>query len=94
VRRYFSSQEQNAAIEKTKVYDTIIPRNIRLTEAPGFGKPIFLYDKQSVGAQRYGELANEMLGIKSKILEYEKGSSEKTEIGMPTNTSLETGQSM
>jgi len=49
---------------KEKVYNTVIPRNIKLTEAPGFGKPIALYDKDSVGAQRYQELVNEILGIK------------------------------
>ena len=47
---------------KDKVYKTIIPRNIRLSEAPGFGKPIELYDPGSVGAQRYMELAREVVG--------------------------------
>ena len=47
---------------KGKVYQTIIPRNIKLTEAPGFGKPIFVYDKNSIGAQRYQEFTNELLG--------------------------------
>jgi chromosome partitioning protein len=48
---------------KDKVYDTVIPRNIRLTEAPGFGKPVVLYDKDSLGAQKYEELSREILGI-------------------------------
>lgn len=47
---------------KEKVYNAIIPRNIRLTEAPSFGKSIFLYDKDSIGARKYSELANEILG--------------------------------
>jgi len=46
-----------------KVYNTVIPRNIRLTEAPSFGKPIALYDKDSLGAQKYEELSKEVLGI-------------------------------
>lgn len=46
-----------------KVYNTVIPRNIRLTEAPSFGKPIILYDKDSLGAQKYDELSKEVLGI-------------------------------
>ena len=46
---------------KDKVYKTIIPRSIRLSEAPGFGKPIMLYDKLSVGSQRYKLLAKEIL---------------------------------
>ncbi|MFH0940775.1 MAG: AAA family ATPase, partial [Candidatus Omnitrophota bacterium] len=36
-----------------KVFETIIPRSIRLSEAPGFGKSIFQYDKNSIGAQKY-----------------------------------------
>ncbi len=47
---------------KEKVFGTVIPRNIRLTEAPSFGKPIALYDKDSVGAQKYEELCREVLG--------------------------------
>jgi chromosome partitioning protein len=50
---------------KEKVYATVIPRNIRLTEAPSFGQPIFLYDKDSIGAQKYEELAKELLGLQS-----------------------------
>jgi chromosome partitioning protein len=48
---------------KEKVYKTVIPRSIRLTEAPSFGKPIALYDKESIGAQKYEELCKEILGI-------------------------------
>jgi len=51
VRNYF----------KEKTYQAIIPRNIRLTEAPSFGKSIFVYDKDSIGAKKYAELANEVL---------------------------------
>ncbi len=45
-----------------KVYKTVIPRSIKLTEAPGFGKPIALYDKNSNGAQAYHNFAKEVLG--------------------------------
>jgi len=44
-----------------KVYDTVIPRNIRLAEAPSFGKPILLYDVRSKGADSYLQLAQEMI---------------------------------
>ena len=47
---------------KEKVYTTIIPRNVKLSEAPSFGKPIMLYDKNSIGAKRYEEFALEFLG--------------------------------
>ncbi len=46
---------------REKVYKTIIPRNIRLAEAPGFGLPIIQYDPRSQGAQSYMEFAEEFL---------------------------------
>lgn len=51
VRKFFS----------TKVYDTYIPRNIRLAEAPSHGLPILLYDTSSKGANAYQSLAEEIL---------------------------------
>ncbi|MDP2940462.1 MAG: AAA family ATPase [Candidatus Omnitrophota bacterium] len=48
---------------KQRVYQTIIPRSVRLSEAPGFGKPIALYDKHSIGAKKYEELAQELLKL-------------------------------
>ncbi|HOW35329.1 MAG TPA: AAA family ATPase [Candidatus Omnitrophota bacterium] len=47
---------------KEKVYKTIIPRNVKLSEAPSFGKPIALYDRASIGAKKYDEFAKEFLG--------------------------------
>ena len=44
-----------------KVYKTIIPRNVRVSEAPGFGKPVIYYDEASKGAEAYTELASELL---------------------------------
>lgn len=46
---------------KNRVYNTIIPRNIRLGEAPSFGVPITLYDSKSAGAIAYVELAEELI---------------------------------
>ena len=46
---------------KNLVFKTMVPRNIRLSEAPSFGKPILLYDATSAGAQSYFELAKEIL---------------------------------
>ncbi len=51
VKRYF----------RDKVYLTIIPRNVRLSEAPSHGKPIHIYDPRSRGAEVYQELAEEVL---------------------------------
>lgn len=50
-----------------KVYKTIIPRNVRLSEAPGFGQPVIVYDKSSRGAESYTELAEEVLLANSII---------------------------
>jgi chromosome partitioning protein len=50
-REYFGAQ----------VFDTVVPRNVRLAEAPSFGKPIVLYDVQSIGAQAYFAVANELM---------------------------------
>ena len=44
-----------------KVFETVIPRNVRLAEAPSFGKPIILYDVASVGAQAYMNVAKELI---------------------------------
>jgi len=44
-----------------KVFKTVISRNVRLSEAPSFGKPVILYDALSVGAQNYMQLAKEIL---------------------------------
>jgi chromosome partitioning protein len=44
-----------------KVFQSVIPRNVRLAEAPSFGKPIILYDLASVGAQAYMSVAKELL---------------------------------
>ncbi len=44
-----------------KVFEAVIPRNVRLAEAPSFGKPIILYDVASVGAQAYMEVAKEVI---------------------------------
>jgi chromosome partitioning protein len=45
-----------------KVYRTVIPRNVRLAEAPSYGMPVLSYDRQSKGALAYLALAGEILG--------------------------------
>jgi len=47
---------------KSKVFNSIIPRNVRLSEAPSYGMPIILYDPKSKGAEQYLELAKEVIG--------------------------------
>jgi chromosome partitioning protein len=53
--------EEAVAFFGDKVYDTVIPRNVKLGESPSFGKPILLYDAQSQGAQTYLKLAKEVI---------------------------------
>lgn len=52
VKKYFSA----------KMYETIIPRNVRLSEAPSHGEPIIVYDPRSRGAEVYTQLAREVIG--------------------------------
>jgi chromosome partitioning protein len=52
-----------------KVFRTIIPRNIRLAEAPSFGKPVLMHDKESRGALAYLALAGEMIRREEEALE-------------------------
>lgn len=55
------------AFFKEKVYQTIIPRSVRLSEAPSYGKPIALYATGSIGSQRYAALAQELLGVNTML---------------------------
>ncbi|MEG1244549.1 MAG: chromosome partitioning protein ParA, partial [Oscillospiraceae bacterium] len=44
-----------------KVFATVVPRNVRLSEAPSFGQPVMYYDKGSKGSTAYDELAKEFI---------------------------------
>ena len=44
-----------------KVYDTVIPRNVRISEAPSYGKPVLVYDLKCVGSEAYLRLATEII---------------------------------
>lgn len=63
VKRYFGD----------KVYKTVIPRNIKLSEAPSFGMPISLYDPKSKGSRCYEKLAKEVLNNTKKQENIEEG---------------------
>ncbi|ACT57705.1 ParA family protein [Hirschia baltica] len=65
---YDKRQAQSAQVEAdvrsffgSKVYETVIPRNVRLSEAPGFGKPALLYDHKCSGSEAYIKLASEVI---------------------------------
>ncbi len=53
---------------KDQVYDTLIPRNVRIPEAPSHGKPVMIYDMRSVGAKSYIRLAAEVLNREKELL--------------------------
>lgn len=64
------AQQVSAQLEAhfgDKVYKTVIPRNIRLAEAPSYGMPALFHDKASKGTQAYLALAGEMLSLNPKI---------------------------
>lgn len=49
-----------------RMFETIVPRNVRLSEAPSFGKPVITYDIKSVGAQAYLDLAQEVAKMEAE----------------------------
>jgi chromosome partitioning protein len=51
-----------------KVYDTIIPRNVRVSEAPSYGKPVLVYDLKCVGSEAYLRLATEIIQREKELL--------------------------
>ena len=61
IRKHFSD----------KVFKSVIPRNVKLSECPSFGKPIILYDIESRGSEAYLSLAKEMI-LKTKTISKEK----------------------
>lgn len=61
VHNFFASEEALRYFpDRVRVFESVIPRNIRLSEAPSFGQPIVLYDARSRGGQAYEELAKEV----------------------------------
>ena len=57
-RRYYRKYEN---------YDTVVPRNVRLAEAPSFGMPVIQYDPKSTGAVAYMEFADEFLSNEEEM---------------------------
>ncbi len=53
---------------KQKVYDTIIPRNVRVSEAPSYGKPVLVYDLKCVGSEAYLRLATEIIQREKELI--------------------------
>lgn len=71
VRRYFGE----------KVFETIVQRNVRVSEAPSFGKPVLLYDATSTGAKNYMALAREILEDNREFLQTHEGETQEKAAG-------------
>jgi chromosome partitioning protein len=54
----------------SKVYDTVIPRNVRVSEAPSYGKPVLVYDLKCVGSEAYLRLATEVIQRERALMGY------------------------
>ena len=68
-RNKLSSQVESEARNyfKDKVYQTVIPRNVRLSEAPSHGVPVLVYDKNCPGSKSYYNFTNEFINQENKI---------------------------
>jgi chromosome partitioning protein len=75
VRRYFG----------TKVFETIVQRNVRVAESPSFGKPVLLYDATSTGARNYIALAKEILRNNQRFLQHSEETQESISSSGSTN---------
>lgn len=75
-RNRLAAEVSNQLIEhfRNKVFQTVIPRNVRLAEAPSYGLPVQLYDKNSRGSAAYLALANEFLRREKTLAKKEKSS--------------------
>ena len=68
-RNKLSGQVEKEAREyfKEKVYNIVVPRNVRLSEAPSHGIPVLLYDEKCYGSRAYLELTDEFLNQDNKV---------------------------
>jgi chromosome partitioning protein len=80
VRSFFGDQ----------VYETVIPRNVRISEAPSHGLPVLLYDLSCTGSQAYVHLAGELLRRRGRESSHNKSTedSKRVETGRPETASL------
>ena len=69
------------ANSKEKVYATVIPRNVRVSEAPSYGKPVLVYDLKCVGSEAYLRLATEIIQREKELM---AGSSQAPEADVNT----------
>ena len=77
---------------KEKVYQAIIPRNVRLAEAPSYGKPVIAFDKQSKGALAYMALAQEMLDRRDGLFRFNPSADAGIDLSAAHNLSGENNE--
>ncbi len=70
---------------KEAVFQVIVPRNVKLAEAPSYGKPVILYDIKSRGAESYFELAKEIL-MRDVVAADEENMKQQLNEGVSTTT--------
>ena len=61
-------RRRRAPEQQENVYDTIIPRNVRVSEAPSYGKPVLVYDLKCVGSEAYLRLATEIIQREKELI--------------------------
>ena len=68
-RNKLSSQVEMEARNyfKNKVYPSVVPRNVRLSEAPSYGMPVLFYDKTCLGSKAYFKFTDEFLNQENKV---------------------------
>ena len=68
-RNKLSSQVEKEARDyfKSQVYNTVIPRNVRLSEAPSHGMPVIIYDKSCLGSKSYFNFTDEFINQKTTL---------------------------
>ena len=71
------------ANSKDKVYDTIIPRNVRVSEAPSYGKPVLVYDLKCVGSEAYLRLATEIIAREKELIASTSRPNDAGDAGQP-----------
>jgi len=71
-----------------KVYDTVIPRNVRVSEAPSFGKPVLVYDLKCVGSEAYLRLATEVIQREKELINGMSATRRPSETGSGTGAAI------
>jgi chromosome partitioning protein len=78
---------------KDKVYETVIPRSVKLSEAPGFGKPIIYYEEKSTGSTSYINVTKELLARNGVTIPGKEPEAVNSDKDILSSSSIETAKS-